>query len=56
MEIAARTFAQAAGSAAVAALWQGAALALGLAVCMRLTPRISAADRFRPGPRDLRLW
>ncbi len=42
-----REFATAAESAAVAALWQGTALALALAVCLRLTPRIAAADRFK---------
>ncbi len=42
-----REFAQAAGTAAVAALWQGAVLAAVLAVCLRITPRLSAADRFR---------
>lgn len=42
-----RAFADAAGPAAVSALWQGAALALGLALCLRLTPRIAATDRFR---------
>lgn len=49
MEIAAiwRAFVDAAGPTAVAALWQGTALALGLSLCLRLVPRISAADRFR---------
>ncbi len=42
-----RVFAATAGPAAVSALWQGAALALGLALCLRLTPRMPAADRFR---------
>jgi len=32
---------------AVTALWQSAALALGLALCLRVAPRISASDRFR---------
>jgi beta-lactamase regulating signal transducer with metallopeptidase domain len=39
-------FAQAAAPAAVAALWQGIAVAAALAVCLRLAPRISAAHRF----------
>lgn len=42
-----RAFAAVAGPAAVSALWQGAVLALGLMLCLRLTPRISAIDRFR---------
>src|SRR5690242_6704898 len=42
-----RAFAELAGSVAVSALWQGLAVALGLAICLRLTPRISARDRFR---------
>ena len=42
-----RAFADAAGPLAISALWQGAALALALALCLRLTPRIAAADRFR---------
>ena len=42
-----RAFADAAGPLAVSALWQGLALALVLALCLRLTPRIAAADRFR---------
>ncbi|MGB6722420.1 MAG: M56 family metallopeptidase [Terracidiphilus sp.] len=41
-----RTFAQAAAPLAVAALWQGAAVAAGLALGLRLAPRISAAHRF----------
>jgi len=36
-----------AGPSAVAALWQGAALAPAIALCLRLTPRIAAADRFK---------
>lgn len=49
MEMAAmgRVFADVAGPLVISALWQGAALALGLALCLRLTPRIAAADRFR---------
>ena len=41
-----RVFSEA-GGVAISALWQGAALALGLALCLRLMPRMSAADRFR---------
>jgi BlaR1 peptidase M56 len=40
-------FARAAGPAAVTALWQGAVLSLGLTICLRVAPGISAADRFR---------
>jgi beta-lactamase regulating signal transducer with metallopeptidase domain len=40
------SFAHAAAPIAVASLWQGAAVAAGLAVCLRLAPRISAAHRF----------
>ena len=39
-------FAQAAAPVAVAALWQGAAIAAILAVCLRLAPRVSASHRF----------
>jgi beta-lactamase regulating signal transducer with metallopeptidase domain len=39
-------FAQAAAPAAAAALWQGAVVALLLALCLRLTPRVSATYRF----------
>jgi len=39
-------FARAAAPAAVAALWQGAAVAVALALCMRFEPRVSAAHRF----------
>ena len=39
-------FARAAAPAVVTALWQGAAVALGLAVCLRMAPRIPAAQRF----------
>lgn len=42
-----REFAQAAAPAAIAALWQGAVLAAGLAISLRFMPRLSAADRFR---------
>jgi hypothetical protein len=41
-----RGFSQMAAPLAVTALWQGAALACGLALCMRLAPRASAAHRF----------
>ena len=39
-------FAQAAAPAAVAALWQGAAVAAALVLCLRFAPRVSAAQRF----------
>lgn len=39
-------FAQIAAPVTVAALWQGALVAAGLAVCLRFAPRISAAHRF----------
>ncbi len=39
-------FAHAAAPVAIAALWQGAVVALGLAICLRLAPRLSAAHRF----------
>jgi len=39
-------FAQAAAPTAVADLWQGAAVAVALALCLRLAPRVSAACRF----------
>jgi beta-lactamase regulating signal transducer with metallopeptidase domain len=39
-------FAHAVAPVAVAALWQGAAVAAGLALCLRLAPRLSAAHRF----------
>ncbi len=39
-------FAQAAAPTAVTALWQGAAVAVALALCLRLAPRVSAAYRF----------
>ncbi len=41
-----RAWSHAAAPIAVAALWQGAAVAAGLAICLRLAPRISAAHRF----------
>jgi Zn-dependent protease with chaperone function len=47
MEGAFLAFAQVAGPVFVAALWQGAVLAVGLALSLRVMPRISAADRFR---------
>ncbi len=39
-------FALAAAPVAIAALWQGAAVAAALAICLRLAPRLSAAHRF----------
>jgi beta-lactamase regulating signal transducer with metallopeptidase domain len=39
-------FAHGAAPVAVAALWQGTAVAVALAICLRLTPRLSAAHRF----------
>jgi len=39
-------FAQTAAPIAIAALWQGAAVAAALALCLRLAPRVSAAHRF----------
>jgi bla regulator protein blaR1 len=39
-------FAQTAAPVAVTALWQGVAVALILALCLRLAPRVSAAHRF----------
>jgi beta-lactamase regulating signal transducer with metallopeptidase domain len=39
-------FAQSAGPMVVTALWQGAAVVIGLSICLRLAPRISAAHRF----------
>jgi beta-lactamase regulating signal transducer with metallopeptidase domain len=41
-----RAFSQVSAPAAVTALWQGAAVALTLALCLRLAPRVSAAHRF----------
>ncbi len=39
-------FSRVSAPAAVAAVWQGAAVALTLALCLRLAPRVSAAHRF----------
>ena len=39
-------FAQAIAPEAVAALWQGALIAIALVLCLRLAPRVSAAHRF----------
>ncbi len=39
-------FTRSSAPAAVAALWQGAAVALALAISLRLAPRVSAAHRF----------
>jgi beta-lactamase regulating signal transducer with metallopeptidase domain len=39
-------FAQAIAPAAVAALWQGAAVTIALVLCLRIAPRVSAAHRF----------
>jgi beta-lactamase regulating signal transducer with metallopeptidase domain len=39
-------FAHAAAPVAVTALWQGAVVAAGLALCLRLAPRVTAAHRF----------
>ncbi|MGP8252291.1 MAG: M56 family metallopeptidase [Terracidiphilus sp.] len=39
-------FAHAAAPVAVTALWQGALIAAGLALCLRLAPRVGAAHRF----------
>jgi len=39
-------FSQAVAPVVVTALWQGAILASGLAVCLRLAPRVSPAHRF----------
>jgi beta-lactamase regulating signal transducer with metallopeptidase domain len=41
-----RGFAQQAATVAVAAIWQSALIAGGLAICLRLAPRASAAHRF----------
>jgi len=40
------SFAHWAAPAAVTALWQGAMVAAGLALCVRLVPRVAAAHRF----------
>ena len=42
-----KTFFEAAGPVAASALWQGAVVALGLEICMRLAAKASPADRFR---------
>jgi beta-lactamase regulating signal transducer with metallopeptidase domain len=39
-------FARAAAPVAVAAVWQGAVVAVGMAIFLRLAPRVSAAHRF----------
>ena len=41
-----RAFSLQAGAVAVTALWQGAVVACGLAICLRLVPRTSAEHRF----------
>ncbi|MFZ0745716.1 MAG: M56 family metallopeptidase [Terracidiphilus sp.] len=41
-----RAFSRAAAPLAVAAFWQGIAIASSLAICLRLAPRMSAAHRF----------
>ncbi|MGB7548084.1 MAG: M56 family metallopeptidase, partial [Terracidiphilus sp.] len=41
-----RAWSQVAAPIVVAALWQGAAVAAGPAICLQLAPRISAAHRF----------
>ncbi len=41
-----RSFAHAAAPVAVTALWQGAVVAAGLALCLRIAPRVAAAHRF----------
>jgi Zn-dependent protease with chaperone function len=41
-----REFAHVAAPVAVTALWQGAVVAAGLALCLRLAPRVAAAHRF----------
>ncbi len=41
-----RGFAHAAAPVAVTALWQGALIAAGLALCMRFAPRVAAGHRF----------
>ncbi len=43
---AARTLSQSAAPIALTAVWQGLAVAAGLAITLRLAPRISAAQRF----------
>jgi Zn-dependent protease with chaperone function len=39
-------FAHQAATVAVAGLWQGFAVALGIAICLKIAPRVSAAQRF----------
>lgn len=39
-------FARAAGTTLVTSMWQGAAIVCGLEICLRVMPRISAAQRF----------
>ena len=41
-----RGFAHSSAPVAVTALWQGALVAAGLALCLRLAPRVAAAHRF----------
>jgi len=41
-----RAFSQASAPMVVTALWQGVVVASGLAICLRVAPRISAAHRF----------
>ena len=41
-----RAFSQFAAALALTAVWQGAAVALGLALCLRLAPRCAARHRF----------
>jgi hypothetical protein len=45
-EDALRSFDSVAAPIAVTALWQGIIVASGLALCLRIAPRISAAHRF----------
>lgn len=46
LPVAWRAFSQPAASLALTALWQGAAITLGLAICLRLAPRSPARHRF----------
>jgi len=39
-------FAHAAGPILVNSIWQGAVIVCGLEICLRLMPRISAAQRY----------
>src|ERR1700691_2363835 len=41
-----QALAQSAAPAAITALWQGIALAAGLALCLKLAPRVPASHRF----------